>query len=87
MAHGPLFFFSSYSPKFEPLHEKTCFMPYPTTKAQTDKGTDQPAHLHSLISIFVVCRLHSMISMADQAGLSLTWSETQKTGFLVMWLI
>ena len=25
-------------------------------------------------------------SIAEQAGLSLTWSETPKTGFLVTWL-
>ena len=54
----------------------------------------------SLISTFVVCYLGSIIpilakfkisilllvSVAEQAGLSLTWSETPKTGFLVTWL-
>ena len=62
-----------------------------------NKGADQPAHLRSLISAFVVRCLDSIISLAsvtkisslmlasvaDQAGLSLTWSETPKTGFLV----
>ena len=66
-----------------------------------NKGADQPAHLRSLISFFVVRRLDSIIplvsiskisslylaSVAAQAGLSLTWSETQKTGFLMRRLI
>ena len=68
------------------------FMPYANIK-----GADQPAHPRSLISAFVVCRLHSIIplvsisdisnvylaSVAAQASLSLTWSQTPKTGFLV----
>ena len=66
-----------------------------------NKGADQPAHAHSLISTFVVHYLDSIIrlldiseilrpwlvSLAEQASLSLTWSETPKTGFLVNWLI
>ena len=65
-----------------------------------NKGADQPAHLCSLISAFVVHCLDSMIalvsineisslylaSMAVQAGLCLTQSQTPKTDFLVMWL-
>ena len=72
---------------YEPQHEKTCFMPY-----ANNKGADQPAHPHSLISTFVVHCLDSIIfltsifaisllslgSVADQAGLSLTWLETPK---------
>ena len=60
-------------------------------------GADQPAHLCSLISDFVVRFLDNTIpqlaiaeisrlllaSVAEQAGLSLTWSQTPKTGFLV----
>ena len=79
----------------EPHHEKTCFLPY-----GNNKGADQPAHLRSLISTFVLCCLDSIIpllaiakisslylaSVAAQAGLCLTWSQTPKTGFLVMWL-
>ena len=63
-----------------------------------NKGADQPAHPHSLISAFVVPCFDSIISIlaiskisrpwlvpvAEQAGLSLTWSQT---GFLVTWLI
>ena len=62
-----------------------------------NKGADQPAHLRSLISAFVVHCLDSIIplvsiseisslylaSVAAQAGLSLPWSQTPKTGFLV----
>ena len=60
------------------------------------------AHLRSLISAFVVRCLDSIISLlstcisdisnlyiasvAVQACLSLTWSKTLKTGFLVTWL-
>ena len=45
----------SFINPYEPLHEKTCFMPYANNKA-----TDQPAHLSSLISIFVVRCLDSI---------------------------
>ena len=67
-------------------------MPY-----ANNKGADQSAHPHSLISAFLVHCLDSIIpllviakiarlqlvSVAEQAGLSLTWSQTPKTGFLV----
>ena len=43
----------------EPRHEKTCFMPY-----ANNKGADQPAHLCSLISAFVVRCLDSIISIS-----------------------
>ena len=63
-----------------------------------NKGADQPAHPRSLISAFVVRSLVSIIplvsiyeisslylaSVVAQAGLSLPWSQTLKTGFLVM---
>ena len=66
-----------------------------------NKGADQPAHPRSLISPFVVRCLDSIISLvsiseisslylasvAAQAGLCLTWSQTPKTGFLVTRLI
>ena len=61
-----------------------------------NKGADQPAHLCSLISAFEIHYLYllvklapckitifKLVSVAEQAGLSLTWSETLKTGFLV----
>ena len=39
-----------------PGHAKMCFMPY-----AKNKGADQPAHPHSLISTFVIRCLDSMI--------------------------
>ena len=72
------------------------FMPY-----VNNNGADQPAHPRSLISTFIVRCLDSIIppvsiskisslhlaSVAAQAGLSLTWSQTPKTGFFVTRLI
>ena len=63
------------------------------------KNTDQPAHPCSLMSTFLVYCLDSIIpllviaeisrpkpvSVAERAGLSLTWWQTPKTGFLVTW--
>ena len=60
-----------------------------------NKGADQPVHLRSLISAFVVCCLDSIISLdsiakisrlwlasvAEHASLSLTWSETPEDTF------
>ena len=72
-------------------------MPY-----ANNKGADQPAHPRSLISTFDVRCLDSIIpnilaiskisrlylvSEAKQDGLNLTWSQTPKTGFLVMRLV
>ena len=61
----------------------------------------QPAHPRSKISAFVVNCLDSIIhilanskisrpylvSVAEQAGLSLTWLYTLKTWFLMMWTV
>ena len=66
-----------------------------------NKDTGQPALPRSLIIAFVVHFLDSIMplrsiskvsrlqlaSVAEQAGLSLTLSQTWKTGFLVAWLI
>ena len=68
------------------------FMPY-----ANNKGADQPVHPRSLISAFVVRCLDSIIplvsipeisslclaSVAVQTGMSLPWSQTLKTGFLI----
>ena len=70
---------------FGPGRAKMCLMPY-----ANNKGADQPAHLRSLISAFVVRSLDSIISLvfrseisrfhlisvAEQAGLNVTWSQT-----------
>ena len=67
------------------------FIPY-----ANNKGADQPAHLRSLISAFVVRCFDSIIpilakskisrpklvSVAEQAGLNLTWSQPRKQVFL-----
>ena len=72
------------------------FLPY-----VNNKDTDQSAHPCSLISDFVILGLDSIMplvpiseisslwlaSVAAQAGLSLPWLQTLKTGFLVTWLI
>ena len=60
-----------------------------------NKGADQPAHPRSLISAFVVRCLERVVSLvsvnkisslmlvsvAEQAGLSLSWSETPEDTF------
>ena len=80
---------------YQPHHEKTCF----SQQHANNKSADQPAHPRSLISTFVVCCLDSIIPLVSrseisslyiayvQAGLSLTWSKTPKTGFLLTRLI
>ena len=71
------------------------FLPY-----ANNKGADQSAHPRSLIGAFVVRCQDGIIplvsiaeisslylaSVAAQAGLCLTPSQTPKTGFLVTWL-
>ena len=78
------------------MSRENLFLPY-----ANNKSANQPAHLRSLISTFVVCFLDSTIrvlakteisrlllaSVAVHAGLSLPWSQTPKTDFLMMWLI
>ena len=58
-------------------------------------------HLHSMITAFFVPCLDStiplfaitefsrpkLVSVDEQAGLSLDWSQTPKTGFVVTWFI
>ena len=75
---------------YEPGHEKMCLKSY-----ANKKGADQPAHLRSLISSFVVRCLDSIISLdsiteisrlqlasvAVQAGFCLAWSETSEATF------
>ena len=75
---------------YGPDHAKMCLMP-----CANNKGADQPAHPHSLISTFVVRCLDSMICIlavskvsrfwlgyaAEQASLNLTWSEIAKDTF------
>ena len=74
-----------------PRRKKTCLRRF-----ANNKGADQPAHLRSLISAFVIRLLESIIyslatseisifklvSVDGQAGLNFTLSETPKTGFI-----
>ena len=76
---------------YGPQREKTCLWGF-----ANNKGADQPAHPHSLISAFVIHLLKSIISrlatseislfylvsVAEETCLSLALSETPKTGFL-----
>ena len=50
---------------YEPRHEKTCLMPY-----ANNKGADQPAHSHSLISTFVVHFLDSIVPVLAKPEIS-----------------
>ena len=79
---------------YGPRREKTCLREF-----ANNKGADQPAHLRSLISTFVIRLLKSIISkpaaskilifmlvpVAEQAGLNLTLWETPKTCFDALW--
>ena len=82
-----LFLLSTYGPR----RKKTCHRGF-----ENNTGADQPAHLRRLISAFVICFLESIIcklstgeisnfwlvSVAMETGLSLTLSDTPKTGFV-----
>ena len=67
-------------------------MPY-----ANNKGANQSAHARSLIITFAVRSLDTciakskisrpfLVSVAEQAGLSLIWPQIPKAGFLVRWL-
>ena len=49
----------------EPGHEKMCLMSY-----ANNKGADQPAHPRSLISVFIVRCLDSIISLDSISEIS-----------------
>ena len=81
----------STTSSFESQHEKICL------RVCEQQGADQPVHLQSLVSAFVILLLESIISrlrtsaisifylvsVAEQAGLNLTLPETLKTCFVV----
>ena len=56
---------SSMLVSYEPRTEKTCLC-----HMQTTKGADKPAHLHTLISAFVVHCLDSIIPLLAIADIS-----------------
>ena len=55
----------SFHKKYESLHEKICPMPY-----ANNKGADQPAHPHSLMSSFVVNCRDSIIHIIAKSKIS-----------------
>ena len=70
---------------YGPRREKTCLRRF-----ANNNGADQPAHLGSLISPFVIhfskssiCKLATDEISPEETGLSLVISETPKTGFVV----
>ena len=54
------FFLKDSGSSFGPGHAKMCLMPYANNKV-----SDQPAHLHSLISTFVIRCLDGIISVVS----------------------
>ena len=54
-----------YLTSFEPRHKKTYLMPY-----ANNKDADQPAHLRSLVSTFVVRCLYSIIPILAKSKIS-----------------
>ena len=74
-----------------PRREKTCLRGF-----ANNKGADQPAHLRRLVSAFVIRFIEStisrlatseisifwLVSVAEETGLNLAFSETPKTGFV-----
>ena len=67
---------------YKPRHEKTCLCHMRTTKAQI-------SCLDNIISLVSVSKISSLllVSVAEQAGLSINRSQSPNTGFLVTWLI
>ena len=77
--------------EYGPLREKTCHRGF-----GNNTGADQPAHPHSLISVFVIrflesiiCKLATgeistfqLVSVAEETDLKIALSETPKTGFV-----
>ena len=82
---------ATYVTVIGPRCEKTCLR-----RLENNKGADQPAHPHSLISDFVIRFLEMaiaklitseisifwLVSVAEETGLGLAFSETPETGFL-----
>ena len=75
---------------FDPRHEKTCFLHMQLlTKTQSNCAADQHllfCYIDSRIPLRPKSEISSLLpsSVAVQTGLCQTWSETPKTGFLMM---
>ena len=71
------------------------FVPYANNSRKSAcTSTQSDQHLHySLLRYYNICSFYKQIlkplavSVAEQASLSLTWSEIPKTGFLMTWLL
>ena len=71
---------------YQPHHEKTCschMHPHSLISAFFDRCLDSTI---PLLAIAEVSRLE-LVSVAEHTSLCLNWSQTPRTGFLVMWLI
>ena len=81
--------------QFEPRHEKTCFAICEQQRRRSDCASalsDQRLCflcLDSVIPLLAIAKISSLylVTVAEQAGLSLTWSQTPKTDFLVTKLL
>ena len=76
---------------YGPRREKTCIRVF-----ENKTGAHQPAHPRSLISVFVIrflgsiiCKLvtgeisiFKLVTVAEMTGLKFAWPETPKTGFV-----
>ena len=75
----------------EPRHEKTCFAIGEQQRRRSDCAGAQSDQrlscslLDSIIHLVSISETSSLqlVSVAEQAGLSLNWSQTLKTGFLL----
>ena len=65
-----------------PCHDKTCLCHMQTTKTQI-------SCLDSIIPVLAKSKISKLqlVTVAEQASLSLTWSQPPKTGFPMTWLI
>ena len=83
--------------QFEPCLEKTCSS-HVSTKVQISLricnfvvGYSDNVVITSIVPILAIGEISRfyLVAVAEQAGLNLTctWSETQKTDFLVTWLM
>ena len=74
--------FLDNSASFEPRHEKTCYESLRLIIALVVRCLD------SIVSVLAKSKISRLwlVSVADQAGLNLNWSQTSESGFLVTWL-
>ena len=86
--HNPILWSWGHNNANEPRHEKTCLCHIRTTKCRSacaSTQSDQHCCLDSVIPLVSISEISSLYlaSVAAQASLCLTWSQTLKKGFLV----